>query len=114
MIKFITINILEWLNSIIDLEKVNILTVSEYLLMIFWKCMMKLKEILILIFIQLYCKINKPKSIANNCRSNLDLHPNKYFQILNVLFEGRRLMTIVFGFIQITEVLIRSKTFQFQ
>ena len=64
MIKFLTINILEWLNSIIDLEKVhhrslkNILTVSEDWLRIVWKCMMRLNEILILIFIQLYCKIN--------------------------------------------------------
>ena len=120
MIKFITINILEWLNSIIALEKVhyqslkNILTVSEDLLRIIWKCMMRLNEILILVFVPLYCKTSKPKSIANNCRSNLDLHPNKYFQILNVLFEGRSLMTIVSRFIQITEVPIRSKTFQFQ
>ena len=53
---------------------------------------LRLNEIPILIFFQFYCKINR-KQLEIVLEESYDLHPDKYFEILNQTFGGRSPVT---------------------
>ena len=93
------INILGQPNGILDLKKgsdktlKNIPTVSKDLLRIVWKCINNLRfhETSIFIFFQFYCKINK-KQLEIVVEVTYGLHPNQYFEILDLKIAGKGLM----------------------
>ena len=53
---------------------------------------LRLNEISLLIFFQFYCKINRNR-LEIVAEATYGLHTNKCFEILNVTFEGRILVT---------------------
>ena len=57
---------------------------------------LRLSEISILIFYQFYFKIKRNK-LEIVVKATYGLHPNKYFEILNLTFWGRSLVTRRFG-----------------
>ena len=57
---------------------------------------LRLNEISILSFLQLYCKINR-NQLEIVVKATYDLHSNKYFEILNLTYWGRSLVTRHFG-----------------
>ena len=57
---------------------------------------LRLNEISILTFSQNYCKINRNQS-ESIVKATYGLHPTKYFEILNLIFWWRSLVTRRFG-----------------
>ena len=57
---------------------------------------LRLNEISILIFYQFYFKIKRNK-LEIVVKATYGLHPNKYFEILNLTFWGRSVVTRRFG-----------------
>ena len=57
---------------------------------------LRLNEISILSFLQFYCKINR-NQLEIVVKATYGLHSNKYFEILNLTFWGRSLVTRRFG-----------------
>ena len=57
---------------------------------------LRLNEISILIFFQFYCRINR-NQLEIVVKATYGLHANKYFEILNLTFGGRSLVTRRFG-----------------
>ena len=58
---------------------------------------LRLNEISILIFFQLYCKINR-NQWGTVVEAIFGLHPNYYFEILNLKYGGRSLLMKRLGF----------------
>ena len=52
-------------------------------------------------FFQFYCKINR-NQLEIVVEATYGLHPNQYFKILDLKFEGRSLVTRRFGFLSKT------------
>ena len=112
MIKFTIVNILGQTN-ILDLKKENDKTLkniptcgrgfAENSLEGYENCAdhlsnnLRLNEISVLTFFQFYCKINRNQS-KTVVESIYGLYPNQCFEILNLKFRGRSLVTRRFRF----------------
>ena len=87
---------------IVAVDKLNVLSNN-----------LRLNEISILTFSQFYFKMNGSQ-LEIVVKATYGLHPNEYFEILDLTYLGRNLVTRCFGFIQIPEARMRSKACHFQ